>query len=164
FRIAQESLNNALKYSKGRHVSLELRNGSRVLTLTTIDDGVGFDVDAAWGKGLGLVSIAERLGGVGGPVESHSTPDGGTRLGAGGDGSAAPDAAAGNAPGLRTRIRATACLVGRPRRIPRAKSCRHSSGRTDPWRPGHSESRAAAAAFRPAAVEAARADRSARTS
>jgi signal transduction histidine kinase len=80
FRIAQESLNNALKHSKARHVRLELRNGSQGLTLTTIDDGVGFDVKAGWGRGLGLASIAERLEAFGGSLNIHSTPGAGTRV------------------------------------------------------------------------------------
>jgi signal transduction histidine kinase len=41
---------------------------------------VGFDVEAAWGKGLGLVSMGERLEAVGGTFEIHSKPGAGTRL------------------------------------------------------------------------------------
>jgi signal transduction histidine kinase len=80
FRIAQESVANALKHSRARHVSLDLRRGPDGLTLVTIDDGVGFDVDAAWGKGLGLVSIAERLEAFGGTLKIRSTPGAGTRV------------------------------------------------------------------------------------
>jgi signal transduction histidine kinase len=41
---------------------------------------VGFDVNAAWAKGLGLISMDERLEAVGGTFEIRSTPGGGTRL------------------------------------------------------------------------------------
>ena len=51
FRVVQEALQNALKYSRARTVTVDLRGESDVLALTVSDDGVGFDVDAAWGKG-----------------------------------------------------------------------------------------------------------------
>jgi len=80
FRVAQESLQNAVKYSQARHLTVELTGGADSVTLTTIDDGVGFDVEAAWGKGLGLVSMAERLEALGGTLKIRSTPGGGTRV------------------------------------------------------------------------------------
>jgi signal transduction histidine kinase len=56
-------------------------NGSpNELSLTIIDDGVGFDVESAWGKGLGLVSISERLEAIGGTFEILSKPGAGTRV------------------------------------------------------------------------------------
>ena len=44
------------------------------------DDGVGFDVGSVWGKGLGLVSIGERVEAMGGTFEILSTPEAGTRV------------------------------------------------------------------------------------
>jgi signal transduction histidine kinase len=49
-----------------------------VLTIT--DNGKGFDVDAAWGQGLGLVSMTERLAAIGGSFDISSKPSTGTRL------------------------------------------------------------------------------------
>jgi signal transduction histidine kinase len=80
FRIAQEALHNALTHSEARQVTVHLTNDSRRLTLTVVDDGVGFDVDAAWGKGLGLISMVERLEAIGGTFEIHSQPGAGTHL------------------------------------------------------------------------------------
>ena len=80
FRIVQEALQNALKYSEARHVSVHLSGGPDGLALTIVDDGVGFDVDAAWGKGLGLISMSERLEAIGGTFEIRSKPGAGTRL------------------------------------------------------------------------------------
>ena len=77
FRIVQEALRNALKYSRARLVDVVLRGGPDRLVLTIADDGVGFDVEAAWGKGLGLVSISERIESVGGTFRVRSTPGGG---------------------------------------------------------------------------------------
>jgi len=80
YRIVQEALQNALKYSKARKVSVHLTGSREGLTLTIVDDGVGFDVEAAWGTGLGLVSMDERLEAFGGTLEIRSTPGAGTRL------------------------------------------------------------------------------------
>ena len=80
FRVVQEALQNAIKYSKAREVSVHLAGGPLGLTLTVVDDGVGFDVDAVWGKGLGLVSMKERLEAIGGSFEIRSNPGDGTRV------------------------------------------------------------------------------------
>jgi len=80
FRIVQEALHNAIKYSRGRHVSVELRGGAAGLTLTIVDDGIGFDVNTTSRKGLGLISMHERLQAVGGSLEIQSKPGAGTRL------------------------------------------------------------------------------------
>jgi signal transduction histidine kinase len=79
FRIVQEAVQNALKYSRARTVSIELKGRRDALALSISDDGVGFDVDAGWDKGLGLVSMRERAEGIGGTLEIRSGPEG-TRL------------------------------------------------------------------------------------
>jgi signal transduction histidine kinase len=80
FRIVQEALQNALKHSRARTVSMHLMGGPTEIRLTIVDDGIGFDVDAAWGGGIGLVSIRERLDALGGTFEIRSEPGEGTRL------------------------------------------------------------------------------------
>ena len=80
FRIVQEALHNAIKYSQGRHVTVDLRGGASGLALTITDDGVGFDVNTTWRKGLGLISMRERLEAVGGSLEILSRPGEGTRI------------------------------------------------------------------------------------
>jgi signal transduction histidine kinase len=61
-------------------VSVELRGVSHGIALTIVDDGVGFDVDAVWGRGLGLISMHERVEAMGGTFEIRSGPGAGTRL------------------------------------------------------------------------------------
>ena len=56
---------------------MHLTDGSNRLALTVVDDGVGFDVDAAWGKGLGLISMSERLEAIGGTFAIRSQPGAG---------------------------------------------------------------------------------------
>jgi signal transduction histidine kinase len=80
FRVVQETLQNAAKYSNASEVSVELRRTDGRLTLTVADNGVGFEVEEAWGKGLGLISIRERVEASGGAVTVTSAPDRGTRF------------------------------------------------------------------------------------
>jgi len=80
FRVVQEGLQNAVKYSRATQVSVHLDGGPHAVALTIVDDGVGFDVGEAWGKGLGLISMRERLEAVGGTITILSAPGGGTRL------------------------------------------------------------------------------------
>jgi len=80
FRIVQEALQNAVRHGSARKVSLDLEGGPKGLTLAIVDDGVGFDADAVAAKGLGLISMRERLEPLGGTLEIHSRPGTGTRL------------------------------------------------------------------------------------
>jgi signal transduction histidine kinase len=80
FRVAQEGLQNAIKYSHATDVSVRLQGNAHGLTLTIVDNGVGFDVHAAWARGLGLISMQERLEAIGGSLTLHSRPGAGTCL------------------------------------------------------------------------------------
>src|SRR4029453_14225614 len=80
FRIVQEAVQNALKYSGARTVGVHLHGDGDGLVLTVTDDGRGFDVPAMWGRGLGLISMSERLRAPGGTLTIRSTPGEGTRL------------------------------------------------------------------------------------
>jgi signal transduction histidine kinase len=80
FRIVQEALQNANKHSEARNVSVDLIGTSDGIALTIVDDGVGFDVDAAWRRGLGLISVRERVEAIGGTFALRSSPGAGTRL------------------------------------------------------------------------------------
>jgi len=80
FRVAQEALHNALTHSGASSVSLRLMGEADRLTMTIVDDGVGFDLDDAWRRGLGLVSMGERLEFIDGTFDIQSRPGSGTRL------------------------------------------------------------------------------------
>jgi signal transduction histidine kinase len=80
FRVVQEALQNALKYSGASEVSIHLRGGDRALEVTVSDNGRGFDVQSAWGSGLGLISMSERLDALGGQLDVSSAPGDGTRV------------------------------------------------------------------------------------
>ncbi|MEC4020904.1 GAF domain-containing sensor histidine kinase [Streptomyces sp. H27-D2] len=79
-RVAQEALHNALRHSGAARVDVTLvRNGNGAV-LRVGDDGCGFDPSAVRraGRHLGLVSMRDRAGGVGGALTVESAPDKGT--------------------------------------------------------------------------------------
>jgi signal transduction histidine kinase len=80
YRIVQEALHNAAKHSQARTVAVELRAGADGLTLTIVDDGVGFDIEADATRGMGLISVRERVEAVDGTFGIRSHPGQGTAL------------------------------------------------------------------------------------
>ena len=81
FRVLQEGVTNAIKYSGVQRFEVRLRKVSDQLQLTIRDRGRGFDVDAALnGEGLGLISMRERASLVKGMVSITSTPIDGTEI------------------------------------------------------------------------------------
>ncbi|WP_405474582.1 GAF domain-containing sensor histidine kinase [Streptomyces canus] len=81
-RVAQEALHNALRHSGAAHVdvTVDRRGGGAVLRVT--DDGRGFDPQSIRraGRHLGLVSMRDRTGGVGGTLTVESAPGKGTTI------------------------------------------------------------------------------------
>lgn len=81
FRVLQEALQNAVKHSGVRHFKVELRGESGEIQLNVSDLGVGFDPrDAINRRGLGLISMRERLQFVSGEISIKSHPDSGTTI------------------------------------------------------------------------------------
>jgi signal transduction histidine kinase len=80
YRIAQEAVQNAVKHSEAQEISVRLAGDPQHLTLTIADNGVGFDVDAVQSRGLGLISMRERLEPFGGTLTISSKEGGGTRV------------------------------------------------------------------------------------
>jgi PAS domain S-box-containing protein len=81
FRIAQEALHNALKYSETNQFSVALCATEEEVQLVVRDAGAGFDVEEAKRhRGLGLVSMQERVNLVHGRFSVESKPGQGTRI------------------------------------------------------------------------------------
>ena len=80
YRIAQEAVQNATKHGGARRISMHLAGTTQGLALTITDDGAGFDVPTVAGRGLGLISMSERLEPFGGALNIQSTPGRGTRV------------------------------------------------------------------------------------
>ncbi len=81
FRVMQEALMNAVKHSGVQEIDVALRANGTALYLDVVDRGVGFTVDdARLYRGLGLVSMRERLNLLGGELFVKSRPGDGTTV------------------------------------------------------------------------------------
>jgi PAS domain S-box-containing protein len=81
FRVLQESLHNAAKYSGVKRVEVQLHEKPGEIQLVVSDSGRGFDVDAVkQDKGLGLISMQERVRLVNGTISIESKPMRGTTI------------------------------------------------------------------------------------
>ena len=81
FRVLQESLQNAVKHSGERSFTVELLGGTDSLELTVADTGAGFDPsESLASKGLGLISMRERLEMIHGEFSIRSKPGTGTTV------------------------------------------------------------------------------------
>jgi len=80
-RVLQEAMQNILKHSRAKSITVRLTNQKRELCLKISDDGVGFDIESAkLAAGLGLISMRERIHLIGGQFEISSSPGRGTRI------------------------------------------------------------------------------------
>jgi PAS domain S-box-containing protein len=81
FRVTQEALQNALKHSGVSQFSVSLWGSANEILLEVSDRGAGFDVEGAKpDRGLGLVSMQERVHLVHGIFTIESTENGGTKI------------------------------------------------------------------------------------
>jgi len=81
FRVLQEAIHNSVKHSGVRHTEVRLWETSEEIHLSVKDSGAGFDREAAKeNRGLGLISMEERLKMVKGTLSINSQPKGGTTI------------------------------------------------------------------------------------
>jgi PAS domain S-box-containing protein len=81
FRIVQEALRNCVRHSGAQTAQVVLEKTSDAIRLSVSDNGCGFDTESGLvTKGLGLVSMRERLNVVGGEMHIYSQPLHGTRI------------------------------------------------------------------------------------
>ncbi|MCH7777975.1 MAG: PAS-domain containing protein [Gemmatimonadetes bacterium] len=78
YRTVQEGLRNIVKHSEAKDAKVELTGGPDTIHLRITDRGVGFDPETTKGKGLGLISIEERIRLVHGEMSLQSRPAHGT--------------------------------------------------------------------------------------
>ncbi len=79
YRVAQESLTNVARHSRGTRVRLEVQKRGAGMEIQIEDDGVGFDPVAALALNRGLGGMRERVQLVGGTFEIESAPGKGSR-------------------------------------------------------------------------------------
>lgn len=81
FRVAQEALQNAAKYSGASSVNVTLKKAAGGIKLVVSDNGRGFDASSEkFMKGLGFISMRERLRLVNGKLQIISARSQGTRI------------------------------------------------------------------------------------
>jgi PAS domain S-box-containing protein len=81
FRVLQEALQNAVKHSGAQDFSVEVHGTQDGVRLVVRDSGIGFDaLHTVNGRGLGLISMRERLRLVNGELSIQSEPGRGTTI------------------------------------------------------------------------------------
>ncbi len=86
FRIIQEAINNAIKYSQGKHIEVVLTQGDHELTIEVIDNGNGFDEKLVEARsvniesGRGFFNMYERTEYINGHLTIKSELGKGTRV------------------------------------------------------------------------------------
>jgi PAS domain S-box-containing protein len=81
FRVLQEALHNSAKHSGVRHFDVQFWGAPDGVHLTVSDGGAGFDrTTAKDGRGLGLISMEERLKLLNGTFSIDSQPRRGTTI------------------------------------------------------------------------------------
>lgn len=80
FRVAQESINNALKHSKATHIKVTLNMINGNLIMIVEDNGIGFSNKNSKNKGMGLMSIKQRIEAIEGKVSIKSVTGKGTTI------------------------------------------------------------------------------------
>ena len=75
YRVIQEALNNVSKHSKSMRAKVRLRYTNSAVELEVEDFGIGFGDET--GRGMGLVSMRERAGLVGGRLDLKNSSSGG---------------------------------------------------------------------------------------
>ncbi len=83
FRLIQECLNNVVKHSKAKTVSLRLEFRQDKLSVIVIDDGIGFIVEEAlkpMPESFGLIGMRERVELLQGRLRFDSAPGKGTKV------------------------------------------------------------------------------------
>jgi signal transduction histidine kinase len=81
FRLIQEALHNSVKHSGKSYFQVHLQGDSSGIQLEVRDQGIGFDVANLRNKrGLGLISMRERILLLNGTIHIDSKPDAGTRI------------------------------------------------------------------------------------
>ncbi|MBI3545564.1 MAG: hypothetical protein HY081_03080 [Gammaproteobacteria bacterium] len=84
YRIVQEALMNAAKHARATHTMVEIAREPYLIHCAIRDNGCGFNVQETLAqkgqRGLGLITIRERLNAVGGSLQINSSAQRGTEM------------------------------------------------------------------------------------
>lgn len=80
FRCVQEALSNALKHANAKRITVVAAMIKDTLNLEVKDDGTGFEQSEKTAKGMGMGSMAKRIGMLGGEFDIESGIGRGTKV------------------------------------------------------------------------------------
>jgi PAS domain S-box-containing protein len=80
YRIAQESVTNAVRHAKARAIDVRIRVGNGVIELTVADNGTGIVTPQRQTAGMGLRIMAYRARMIGAHLVIDAAPSGGTKI------------------------------------------------------------------------------------
>jgi signal transduction histidine kinase len=80
YRIAQESLNNIVKYARATQVQIKLQLEAGHVQMEIADNGIGFDTGCVKPASLGLRIMRERAETIHAQLQVASYPGGGTTV------------------------------------------------------------------------------------
>jgi signal transduction histidine kinase len=78
FRIVQEAIQNSVKHSSAKNLSIQMA-ATDTLTVTVTDDGIGMP-SAEISKGMGLFNMKQRASLLGGSITWNASETGGTSI------------------------------------------------------------------------------------
>jgi signal transduction histidine kinase len=78
YRIVQEAVNNALKHSDAKKVTIVLNKSENSVHLAIVDDGRSMAPTSNGARGMGLHSMKYRARALGGDLKIDSSPSSGT--------------------------------------------------------------------------------------
>ncbi|RZK41068.1 MAG: hypothetical protein EOO90_12695 [Pedobacter sp.] len=79
YMIYKEAINNAVKYSKGKHINIALVTNNHHLEMKIADDGIGFDKSTST-SGNGLINMQRRAEEIDAKLFMESSPENGMVL------------------------------------------------------------------------------------
>jgi signal transduction histidine kinase len=83
YRIICEGIGNAVRHGKAKNIEVNLHINPEFVSLSIMDDGIGFDVslvDANKAKGLGIQNMNQLVQSLQGDIEIDSAPGSGTSI------------------------------------------------------------------------------------
>ncbi|HRD43502.1 MAG TPA: ATP-binding protein, partial [Ferruginibacter sp.] len=80
FRIIQEVVNNAIKYSVAKNIEINISQQEKLLKMSIADDGIGFDYDQVKTTSYGLTNIQNRVDEINGKLKVETAVNRGTRF------------------------------------------------------------------------------------
>lgn len=78
YRVFQEIVNNAVKYSKASLINIAMTQEGKKIIIQIADNGTGFDYETEKNKSFGLQNIFSRIAAINGEIDLKTSIGGGT--------------------------------------------------------------------------------------